>query len=81
MQAVPNEGSPLVMTGMYRVAEHKLVALAPEKLKELTQQGILARVYAHLISLSNFGRLLDRRGGSAKPANGGTPARNSKKLN
>jgi hypothetical protein len=81
MQAIPNEGAPLAMTGMYRVAEHKLIALAPEKLKELTQQGILARVYAHLISLSNFGRLLDRRAGTAKPAAGGAPARNPKKLN
>jgi len=81
MQAIPNEGAPLAMTGMYRVAEHKLGALAPEKLKELTQQGILARVYAHLISLSNFGRLLDRRTGGAKPAASGAPARNPKKLN
>jgi len=67
MQAVPNEGAPLSMTGMHRVAEQKLAGLAPEKLKELTQNGILARVYAHLISLSNFGRLLDRRAG-VKPA-------------
>ena len=81
MQAIPNEGAPLAMTGMYRVAEQKLGALAPEKLKELTQQGILARVYAHLISLNNFGRLLDRRSGLAKPAAGGAPARNPKKLN
>jgi hypothetical protein len=66
------------MTGMYRVAEQKLGALAPEKLKELTQQGILARVYAHLISLANFGRLLDRRAGLAKAA---APAQDPKKLN
>ena len=63
MQAVPNDGAPLSMTGMHRVAEQKLAGLAPEQLKELTQNGILARVYAHLISLSNFGRLLDRRAG------------------
>jgi hypothetical protein len=81
MQAIPNEGAPLSMTGMYRIAEQKLAALAPEKLKELTQQGFLARVYAHLISLNNFGRLLDRRSGLAKPAAGGVPARNPKKLN
>jgi len=81
MQAIPNEGAPLAMTGMYRVAEQKLGALAPEKLKEFTQQGILARVYAHLISLNNFGRLLDRRSASAKKAAAGAPARNPKKLN
>ena len=80
MQAIPNEGSPLAMTGMYRVAEQKFGALAPEKLKELTQQGILARVYAHLISLNNFGRLLDRRAGLARPIAASSP-RNPKKLN
>lgn len=67
MQAMPNQGSPVAMTGMHRVAEAKLVALAPEQLKALVQKGILPRVYAHLISLTNFGRLLDRRS-AAKPA-------------
>ena len=76
MQAVPNQGQPISMTGMHRVAEQKLGALAPEKLKELTQQGILARVFAHLISLANFGRLLDRHASLARQA---TP--NSGKLN
>jgi hypothetical protein len=37
--------------------------LPAEKLRELAQNGILSRVYAHLISLANFGRLLDRRTG------------------
>jgi hypothetical protein len=45
----------------------------------MTQQGILARVYAHLISLNNFGRLLDRRTGLTQPA--GAPPRDPKKLN
>jgi len=79
MQAIPNQGEPLAMTGMYRVSEEKLAGLAPEKLKELMQKGILARVYAHLISLSNFGRLLDRRAAQAKPAP--APTRDRKKLN
>lgn len=61
MQAVPTGGTPLAMTGMHRIAEPKLSELAPEKVKELTQNGVLARIYAHLISLNNFGRLLDRR--------------------
>jgi hypothetical protein len=68
LQAVPNEGAPLAMTGLYRVAEEKLNALAPDQLKDLAQKGILARVYAHLISLANFGRLLDRRSAANKPA-------------
>ena len=67
VQAVPHQGTPVAMTGMYRVAEQKLAELAPEKLKELAQKGVLARVYAHLISLANFGRLLDRRAARAKP--------------
>ena len=67
VQAVPHQGTPVAMTGMYRVAEQKLAELAPEKLKALAQKGVLARVYAHLISLANFGRLLDRRAARAKP--------------
>jgi hypothetical protein len=54
------------MTGMYRVTEQKLADLPADKLKELAQKGILARVYAHLISLANFGKLLDRRVALAK---------------
>ena len=75
MQAVPNQGQPISMTGLHRVAEQKLGALAPEKLKELTQNGVLARIYAHLISLTNFGRLLDRRAGVTRPAAAPAPAR------
>ena len=81
MQAVPNQGEPLAMTGMYRVAEQKLAELAPDVLKDLTQKGILARVYAHLISLANFGRLLDRRAARVNPAPEPAPTRDRKKLN
>jgi hypothetical protein len=79
MQAVPKEGEPLAMTGMYRVAEQKLAGLAPDTLKDLVQKGILARVYAHLISLANFGRLLDRRASQGTPA--AAPAGDRKKPN
>lgn len=79
MQAIPNQGAPLSLTGMYRVSEEKLAGLPPEKLKELVQKGILARVYAHLISLSNFGRLLDRRAAQAGPE--AVPARDRKNPN
>jgi hypothetical protein len=68
MQAVPTQGAPISMTGMYRVSEQKLGELAPEKLKDLAVRGVLSRVYAHLISLANFGRLLDRRAVLAKSA-------------
>jgi hypothetical protein len=72
VQAVPNQGAPVAMTGMYRVAEQRLAELAPEELKELARKGILSRAYAHLISLANFGRLLDRRAALAKSGYAGT---------
>ena len=68
LQAQPNQGPPLAMTGMYRVSEQKLAELAPDELKALLQKGVLARVYAHLISLANFGRLLDRRAKQSQSA-------------
>jgi SapC len=52
---------PIQITGMYRVVEKKLEDLNAAQLKNLMRKGILARIYLHLISLENFGRLLDRR--------------------
>lgn len=66
MQAVPNDGAPLAMTGMFRIAEAKLNELPGDKLKELAQTGVLGRVYVHLASLGNFTRLLDRYAATAK---------------
>lgn len=54
-------GDPLNMTGMHRVAEAKIEHLNASQLKNLVKKGILARVYAHLLSLDNFAKLLDRR--------------------
>lgn len=71
MQTVPKQGAPFALTGLHRVSEQKLHALPGETLKELAQGGRLARVYAHLVSLHNFARLLDRR---ATRANGATAA-------
>jgi hypothetical protein len=63
MQATPKQSGakPLQMTGMFRVAEKKIEDLNSAQLKNLVRKGILARVYLHLLSLENFGRLLDRR--------------------
>ncbi len=80
MQAVPNQGAPLALTGMHRVSEQKLNELPADKVKELAQSGILARIYAHLISLNNFARLLDRRAAFAATATT-TPTTDPKKLN
>jgi hypothetical protein len=58
MQAKLNKGGgPLAMTGMHRVAEAKIEHLNASQLKNLVKKGILSRVYAHLLSLENFGRL------------------------
>lgn len=67
MQATPKaEGAkPLQMTGMFRVAEKKIEDLNSAQLKNLVRKGILPRVYMHLLSLENFGRLLDRKAGVA----------------
>ena len=46
---------------MHRISEEKLQALPAGTLQELARNGMLSRVYAHLLSLDNFQRLLDRR--------------------
>ena len=62
MQAKMNKGGdPLAMTGMHRVAEAKIEHLNASQLKNLVKKGILSRVYAHLLALDNFARLLDRK--------------------
>ena len=53
---------PVQMTGMFRVIENNLENLNAAQLKNVIRKGILARVYMHLLSLENFGRLLDRKG-------------------
>ena len=62
MQAKLNKSAdPLAMTGMFRVAETKIEHLNASQLKNLVKKGILSRVYAHLLSLDNFAKLLDRK--------------------
>ena len=68
MQATPNNGEPLQLTGMYRVSEEKLAQLDGTVMKDLAAKGVLGRIYAHLISLDNFRRLLDRRAALANRA-------------
>jgi hypothetical protein len=65
MQATLNQGGNLQLAGMHRVADKKLEALNAAQLKNLLKKGILARVYAHQLSLDNFARLLDRRAARA----------------
>lgn len=65
MQATLNKdkgGGAMQITGMYRVAEKNLENLNAAQLKNLMRKGYLARIYVHLLSLENFGRLLDLKG-------------------
>lgn len=78
-QAVPNGEQPITLTGMYRVSEERLHDLPAETLKELARNGVLARVYLHLLSLGNFQRLLDRR--AARRSRQNTAAVDPKTLN
>ena len=73
MEAVPRVGAPLAMTGMHRVAEQKLAQLPGARLQALVQNGVLARIYSHLVSQLNFQRLLDRRARRPASAPAGTP--------
>ena len=66
MQAKLNKGGgPLAMTGMHRIVEAKIEHLNASQLKNLVKKGILSRIYAHLLSLENFSRLLDRKAARA----------------
>jgi hypothetical protein len=49
------------LAGMVRVAEPKLRALAPARVKALVDKGFMGLIYAHLHSLENFSRLAARR--------------------
>ena len=45
---------------MYRVEEKKLEFLNAAQHKNLIKKGIMGRLYAHLLSLENFARLLEK---------------------
>ncbi len=57
--ALPHSAKPLRLQGMLRVDEEKLGRLDPKELKALLTRGELRAIYAHLLSLANFARLLD----------------------
>ena len=61
MQAQTNAGVAMNMAGMYRVDEKKMEFLNASQHKNLIKKGVMGRIYAHLISLDNFARLLDRK--------------------
>ncbi len=58
-QVNPQQQDSLQVTGMYRINEDRLNRLAAKTVRELMVQGEMSRIYAHLISLENFAKLLD----------------------
>ncbi len=57
--ALPKRGERMRLQGLYRVDETRLAAIAPKDLRTLLKKNELRAIYAHLLSLENFGRLLD----------------------
>ncbi|MCX7140505.1 MAG: SapC family protein [Proteobacteria bacterium] len=68
MQAQSKTGEAMNLTGMYRVEEKKMEFLNASQHKNLIKKGVMGRIYAHLISIDNFSRLLDRKVGGAAAA-------------
>ncbi len=58
-QVNPERQDSLRLTGMHRVNEDRLNRLAAKTIRDLMQGGEMSRIYAHLISLENFAKLLD----------------------
>jgi len=54
------DGSSYLMSGFYIVDEKKLLEFNPKKVYDAFKSGQLAWIYAHLFSLSNMSRLVDR---------------------
>nr|WP_314433015.1 SapC family protein [uncultured Brevundimonas sp.] len=53
-----NAGEPQKIAEYYAVSEDKLRALSAEKLAELRDNGALGQIYAHLVSLLGWDRLI-----------------------
>ena len=70
LQATLNAGGSMHLTGMFRVDEKKIEFLNASQHKNLIRKGVMSKIYIHLLSLENFGRLLDRKAGRAAPAAG-----------
>ncbi|RZJ29511.1 MAG: peptidase [Brevundimonas sp.] len=51
-------GTPQKLAEYFAVSEDKLKTLAPEKLAELRDNGALGQIYAHLVSLLGWDRLI-----------------------
>lgn len=58
-QINPRGKDTMRVSGMLRIDENRLNRLPAKEIRALMQQGDLSRIYAHLISLENFAKLLD----------------------
>jgi len=58
-QVNPQLQKRMQVSGMFRINENRLNSLSNRVIKDLMIQGELSRIYAHLISLENFAKLLD----------------------
>jgi hypothetical protein len=68
-------GEPVLIAEYFAISEDKVNALPDEKLLELQKNGALGFIYAHLLSLLNWDRMIAlaaKRGGDAMPV--GVPA-------
>lgn len=63
-----NDGREYRLNGLRVVDEAKLRALDRDVVMELFTSGALSLIHAHLISLGNLGRLVDRLSGAKIPA-------------
>jgi SapC protein len=55
------KGGTVSFGGMYRVDEKRLEFLNAAQHKTLIRKGVMGRIYAHLMSLDNFARLVARK--------------------
>lgn len=60
MQVKSGDRSALTMQGMHCIDESRFAQLKAASHKALATRGLAARIYAHLFSLANFSRLVDR---------------------
>jgi SapC protein len=58
-QAVGRSAELMNLSGMYRISETRLANLKADTLRMLITKGVMTRLYAHMISLDRFARLLD----------------------
>lgn len=56
---MPRQGERSRLQGLFRVDEEKLSEIQAKDFKTLSKKGELRAIYAHLLSLENFARLLD----------------------